>query len=405
MGPSGAGYPHLDPLSEGEGVKKCEHLPPLREGEKNGARNSMVLLIIACAASGFFISAVVTAVVRAMAPKWGLVDQPAARKVHETPTALGGGIGIWLGTVLPLAGAQLFLSSTTATQLLPEELAAHVAGIGARSGQLWAIIAWGTLLAVMGLIDDLKNLPWAPRLAVQLIAAIGLVSMGVRATLFADAAWIGAIVTVLWILVLTNSFNFLDNMDGLTSGIGLITSVIFALIMLTSTSEPRWFVAAFLLILAGSLGGFLCHNFPPARIFMGDAGSYFVGLSIASMTVVGTFYEYEKTPPYVMLAPLCVLAIPLYDFCSVMIIRLSEGRSPFHADKCHFSHRLVELGLSRRDAVLTIHLATLTTGLGGLLLYQVSNWAGALIVVALILCVLAVIAILETAARRHQKKQ
>ena len=127
--------------------------------------------------------------------------------------------------------------------------------------------------------------------------------------------------------------------------------------------------------------------------------------SIASMTVVGTFYEYEKTPPYVMLAPLCVLAIPLYDFCSVMIIRLSEGRSPFHADKCHFSHRLVELGLSRRDAVLTIHLATLTTGLGGLLLYQVSNWAGALIVVALILCVLAVIAILETAARRHQKKQ
>lgn len=363
----------------------------------------MWLLIGVCLVSGFLVSVTTTALVRRLAPRWGLIDQPAARKVHETPTSLGGGIGIWLGMVLPLAAAHLLLALSPITSLLPEELAQHVAGVSVRGGQMWAIVGWGTLLAAMGLIDDLKNLPWLPRLIVQFMAAIGLVTSGVQATLFVSAPWVGAVVSVLWILVLTNSFNFLDNMDGLTSGIGLITAVVFALIMLTCTSEPRWFVGAFLLILAGSLAGFLVHNKPPAKIFMGDAGSYFVGMSLACMTIVGTFYEYETTPRHVMLAPLCVLAIPLYDFCSVMIIRLSEGRSPFHADKCHFSHRLVELGLSRRDAVLTIYLATLTTGLGGLLLYQVPGWGGATVVIALILCVLAIIAILETAARRHNR--
>jgi UDP-GlcNAc:undecaprenyl-phosphate GlcNAc-1-phosphate transferase len=99
-----------------------------------------------------------------------------------------------------------------------------------------------------------------------------------------------------------------------------------------------------------------------------------------------------------------VLAVPLYDFCSVVLIRLSQGRSPFHADKSHFSHRLVELGLSRHRAVLTIHLVTLTTGLGGLLLYQVRGWIGAGLVVGLIGCVLAIIAILETAGRRRAMK-
>ena len=96
-----------------------------------------------------------------------------------------------------------------------------------------------------------------------------------------------------------------------------------------------------------------------------------------------------------------MLAIPLYDFCSVMIIRLAEGRSPFHADKCHFSHRLVELGLKPPNEVPNIHLATLTTGLGALLLYRVADWSGACLIISLIVCVLAIIAILETAGRRN----
>jgi UDP-GlcNAc:undecaprenyl-phosphate GlcNAc-1-phosphate transferase len=135
---------------------------------------------------------------------------------------------------------------------------------------------------------------------------------------------------------------------------------------------------------------------------MGDTGSYFIGLLMACATLLGTYYDYSGAPGsrHVILAPLCILAIPLYDFTSVMIIRTLQGRSPFHPDKSHFSHRLVEMGMRPRTAVLTVHLATLTTGLAGLLLYRVSDWSGALLVVGLVICVLAIVAILETVGRK-----
>ena len=162
--------------------------------------------------------------------------------------------------------------------------------------------------------------------------------------------------------------------------------------MLTSQAEPRWLVGGCLVVLAGSLAGFLVHNRPPAKIFMGDAGSTFVGLMLACLTLSGTFYEPGQGSRHVILAPLCILAVPLYDFTTVLVIRLKDGRSPFQPDKNHFSHRLVELGLSKPHAVLTVHLATLTTGLGGLLLYRLQSWTDALLVVALVLCVLTIIA-------------
>ena len=159
------------------------------------------------------------------------------------------------------------------------------------------------------------------------------------------------------------------------------------------------FVAGLLLVLAGSTCGFLWHNRPPARIFMGDAGSYFLGFTIAIATMLATFSGYHSSRPHTVLAPLCVMAVPLYDTVTVLWIRLSQGKSPFHADKNHFSHRLVELGLSKTQAVLTIYLTTATCGLGALLLHQVDT-AGAVIIALLILCVLALIAILEMSARR-----
>lgn len=368
----------------------------------------MIFLIVTCFGSALLVSIVSTRIIRQLAPALGLIDQPADRKVHLTPTPLGGGIGIWLGVVLPLAAAHLTVWSITQQEQLPSWLpllfAPHLEGMLNQAGQLWGIVAAGTVLSVMGLIDDRRNLPWQPRLAIQILVACGLAASGVRATVFAPWPWLGFIIAVGWMLVLINSINFLDNMDGLTGGIGLIASLMFAVIMLTALSEPRWFVAAVLLVLAGSLTGFLWWNWSPASIFMGDTGSYFVGLMLASMTIVGTFYE--ESPAigrHVMLAPLCILAVPLYDFSSVMLIRLREGRSPFSPDKSHFSHRLVELGLQPRNAVLTVHLATLTTGIGGLLLYKVPDWPSAVIVLGLIACVLLIVAILETAGRRASR--
>lgn len=372
----------------------------------------MFFLIAACFGSAFLVSIVTTRLMRTLSPRWGLIDQPAARKVHRTPTPLGGGIGIWAGVVIPIALAQGVVfwlnGQEQPPDWLPEEVRPHLAGVAFRSARLWSILAAGTILSVMGLIDDIHNLPWQPRLAIQVLIAVGLTASGVHATVFAAWPWVGYVVSVLWILCLVNSFNFLDNMDGLSAGIGLIASLMFAAILLTALSEPRWLVASVLLILAGSLAGFLWWNWSPASIFMGDTGSYFIGLILASMTILGTFYEGPTAlggaptiGRHVILAPLCVLAVPLYDTISVMLIRLKEKRSPFQPDKSHFSHRLVELGLNPRNAVLTVHLATLTTGFGGLLLYQVPNWNSAAIVAGLIFCVLLIIAILETAGRKQ----
>jgi UDP-GlcNAc:undecaprenyl-phosphate GlcNAc-1-phosphate transferase len=188
-------------------------------------------------------------------------------------------------------------------------------------------------------------------------------------------------------------------MDGLSGGIALIVSTIFAVMMLTKPGDPHWFVGGFFLVVSGSTIGFLVHNWPPAKIFMGDAGSYFLGFSIACMTILGTFYSPTDGNPHVALAPLCVMAVPLYDICTVMLIRLWEGRSPFQPDKRHFSHRLAALGLTKLQAVLTVHLTTLTTGLLGLSLYAVSTWSAALVIVASVICILLIIAILEAAPR------
>lgn len=367
---------------------------------------SLLGYALACALPAFCISLAITAAMRRLAPGWGLVDQPAARKVHTVPTPLGGGLGIVCGFVLPLAAADLLLRWHGAQSALPGWLPAgwhvHLPGVLQRASQLWAIVAAGLVLSVMGLLDDRKGLPWGPRLAVQLLLAIALCSVGVRASVFVEHEWVGWIVTIGWIVVLINAFNFLDNMDALAGGIGLIAASLFAAVMLTSQAEPRWLIGGCLVVLAGSLAGFLVFNRPPARIFMGDAGSMFIGLVLACLTLSGTFYEPGQGSRHVILAPLCILAVPLYDFSSVLLIRISEGRSPFHPDKNHFSHRLVDLGLSKPHAVLTVHLATLTTGLGGLLLYRLHTWTDALLVVALVLCVLTIIAILETVGRRRE---
>ncbi len=366
----------------------------------------MLWFLAACLIPSFVVSCSVTGFMRWFSPRIGLIDQPAARKVHTTPTPLGGGLGIVVGFLVTASAAQLavwwLLRQPQLPEWFPEELRPHLTGVMARAGEFWKLAIAGVVVATMGFLDDYRPLPWQPRLLMQLGIAVGLASCGFRATVFASQPWIGFVLTVLWIGVLINAFNFLDNMDALSSGIGLIASVIFASVMLTSTADPKWFVGGVLLVLAGSIMGFLCHNWPPARIFMGDAGSMFIGLMLAALTLHGTFYDAKQSTRSVILAPLCVLAVPLYDFTSVMLIRLSQGRSPFQADKSHFSHRLVELGLSRKYAVLTVHLCTITTGIGALLLYRVQDWTGAILVVALVLCVLAVIAILETVGRREK---
>ena len=221
----------------------------------------MVFLVIACLLPSFLVAYFATAAMRKIAPRVGLIDQPAARKFHVNPTPLGGGVGIWLACLLPIAAAQLaaivMTRHETLRALIPANVAIHLDGVLYRSGQMWAILLGGTMLSAMGLIDDLKNLPWQPRLALQACIAGGLAAYGVRATVFAPQPWIGIVISIVWMMVLINSFNFLDNMDGLSAGIALVAASVLSVVMLTSTSEPRWLVAGVLLTLVGALAGFL----------------------------------------------------------------------------------------------------------------------------------------------------
>ncbi len=357
--------------------------------------------VVASFLAPFLISLVATPVIRRLAPNLGLVDQPGNRKVHVTPTPMGGGIAVFLGLLLP--AAVLAFAPGVVTSVVPSIRPVIVAVLDAEmSRQICGVVVGAVVLFLTGLADDRWNLPWSLRLGTQLAVAVGVTLSGVQATIFVSQPWVGFVATVLWIVVLTNAMNFLDNMDGLSAGIGVIASLLSAAILLLLVAQPHRTAAFGLLLLAGSLSGFLCWNRPPASIFMGDCGSNLVGFLLATLTVMGTFYDYSGGR-HVILAPLCVLAVPLYDFVTVILIRLKQRRSPFHGDKSHFSHRLVELGLKPAHAVLTIHLATLMTGLGGMLLYKVSDWAGAWMVIALICCVLSVIAILETVGRNPKR--
>jgi UDP-GlcNAc:undecaprenyl-phosphate GlcNAc-1-phosphate transferase len=347
--------------------------------------------------------------VRRWAPRLGLVDHPGTRKVHAAPTPLGGGLAIWLGVILPFAAGQLVLGLIVSGRISPDALppwvALHLGGLWQQSGELWTLLAAGTVLMIVGLLDDRRGLPWQLRLGLQvLVATACVVGRGWSLTLFLDMPLITGTLSVLWIVALVNSFNMLDNMDGLSAGIAAIASSLLAAVLLTFPASngggPQLFVGGFLLVLVGSLGGFLWHNRPVAKLFMGDAGSYFVGFCLAVCTLRATFASYDGTAQHAVLAPLCVLAVPLYDLLTVIWIRVREGRSPFQADKSHFSHRLVDLGLTKGQAVLTIYLTTLTCGLGALLLRQVST-LGAGVILLIVVCILALIAILETTPRRR----
>jgi UDP-GlcNAc:undecaprenyl-phosphate GlcNAc-1-phosphate transferase len=321
---------------------------------------------------------------------------------------MGGGLAIWLGVVVPLAVGQLLLwlmdSGQIGAHIVPTFVQPHIKGLVQQSPTLWIMLGAATVLMAVGLADDRWGLPWQLRLAAQFaVAAICVTQQDWRLTAFIDIPALTWLLSVLWIVALVNSFNMLDNMDGLSAGIAAIASVLLATVLLTvpapDAGGPQLFVGGFLLLVVGALLGFLWHNRPVAKLFMGDGGSYFVGFCIAVTTLLATFAGYESTTQYSVFAPLCVMAVPLYDMITVLWFRIREGRSPFRPDKSHFSHRLVELGLTKGQAVLTIYLITATCGLGALLLHRVDA-VGAGIILLMILCILLLIAILETTGRR-----
>jgi UDP-GlcNAc:undecaprenyl-phosphate GlcNAc-1-phosphate transferase len=203
------------------------------------------------------------------------------------------------------------------------------------------------------------------------------------------------LISGLWIILISNAFNLLDNMDGLCGGLALETALFLACI---AYGSGQFLICGLLLSAGGSALGFLIHNFPKAKVYLGDGGALFFGYIIGTLAI-GTHFFTGKGTLFAVTAPLCALAVPLYDSLSVLYIRWKAGRPLFMGDRNHLSHRLVRLGLSPRESVIAIWLLSAVTGGMAFLLTSLEG-QGVILIFALTMAVLALVWILETAARR-----
>lgn len=393
----------------------------------------MVNLCLGLVPLALLISLVVCAVLVRVGHRMQTFDSPGVpgqnkvrRRVPNT-----GGIGIVVAFILPMilfislvkpVGEQTLRGDTEWREepfsIIPEDLKDHAAGIAEQAPLAYLFIGCVLLLHVMGVIDDRRPLGAWPKLIVMLIPCIGVPLITTLSPTLSDTrlltaldehvggAWLSIIVTAMWLLVVTNAMNFMDNMDGLSAGVGCIAA---SSLLAAAIHNEQWFVGATLALLVGGLLGFLVFNAPRkggAKLFMGDGGSLVLGFSLAFLTTRGTYVPVGATfaAPgsslwWAPLAPLIVLAIPLYDALSVVVLRVRQGRSPLVGDLQHFSHRLVDLGLSRARAVHVIWGFALVTGLSGVaVMATLSPWAAAA-AWGSTLALLAVLAMLEFAAR------
>jgi len=355
----------------------------------------MAVLIGVALVGPLLLGAVLTVLVRTWARRSGFVDRPHAHKKHEQPVALGGGIAIFAAIAIPLivgTTAAFVLNRYGTAGSLPTLVREHMSGVASKLPTVLALCGCMAVLHAVGLIDDRRALGPGIKFAVQFaVALVTAWPLGIRILEFFPAS-LSVVATVLWIVLITNAFNFLDNMDGLSAGVAAIGAAIFAIAAMLA---GQVFVPVLAWIMVGALVGFLLFNFSPASIFMGDAGSLVVGYLMAVLTTLTTYFDADQQhSPLGVLVPLLVLAVPVYDAVSVITLRLVAGESPFRGDHRHFSHRLVKRGMTRRGAVLTIYLATAATGLPAVALPRV-DWPVAALLLLQCICVVAMIAVLE----------
>ncbi len=378
----------------------------------------MTWIVLGMVAAGFMLAWPGCALVLWAGRRMGLLDAAGLEAHKEDKPAVPnvGGIAVFWAVALPMAAvmaAVWFVPNTWWLRFgeLGQVLSYHLPGLKNTTAVGGTLLAALAVVHVMGLFDDRRALgPWL-KLVVQVGVAVGLATSGGSRVLELDAlegtalgSVLPVVVTVLWIVAITNAFNFLDNMDGLSAG---VASVVAGVYLAATLLNHQWFVAALSATLLGALLAFLCFNKPPARLYLGDGGSLVVGLLLAVISIRTTYVALpgsDATPVdapsggwHGVLTPLVIMAIPLYDMVSVSVIRLREGRSPLSGDRNHFSHRLVRLGLSRPSAVAVIVLATVATGIGGVMMARLPGWQAAL-VASQAAAILATIALLERAA-------
>ena len=336
----------------------------------------MYTVLVLAFLAAFILSLILTVIIRKVAARIGFVDRPGGRKRHDRATPFGGGIAVCLGTsaiILGAAATAYLWKHHPSSFTVPDTIAEDVSLAYAKLPVLLCVLAGGLAIGIVGLVDDIRPVRPRTKLIFQFAIAIAVVAIsGIRISAFIPAGFIQVALTVLWIVLLTNSFNLLDNMDGLS---GTVAFICTGALLILAIQTMQYFIAGLLVALMGAILGFLLFNLPPAGIFLGDSGSMFVGYMLATATVLTTFLSGRQTNPlFPLLVPAILFAVPLYDTVSVLAIRLRHKKPVMVGDQNHFSHRLERLGMSQRRVLLTIGLVTLATALGATLPYGSSSW-------------------------------
>jgi UDP-GlcNAc:undecaprenyl-phosphate GlcNAc-1-phosphate transferase len=298
-----------------------------------------------------------------MAIRLGFIDHPDERKVHTSPIPRIVGVAIYLGCILALLLSDRFYLS-----------------------QLVSIMIGATIVSFLGIWDDYKTLKPVIKLCGQTLAGIILIYSGIKVS-FLPYEVLNIIATLLWVVIITNALNLLDNMDGLSGGVATIACVFYFLI---AVMTGQYLVASLTAALLGACLGFLYYNFNPASIFMGDSGSLFIGFLLAT---IGIKLRFPSNVAFVTwMVPVVVLGLPLFDTTLVVISRLRRGLNPLTTPgKDHVSHRLVAMGASQREAVLILYLACCCFGLTAMFLMHANLFEGYFI--GTLLCIIALYAI------------
>jgi UDP-GlcNAc:undecaprenyl-phosphate GlcNAc-1-phosphate transferase len=324
------------------------------------------------------LAIVTTPIVIRIARRLNIVDPPDIRKIHSKPIPRIGGVAIFvsmIGLVIPV----LFLPDAVGNTLRLLRL------------KIAVVLCAAGLVFFLGLVDDIRGLRVRTKLVFQVVAAMVVCAANIRIESIAvtnwlrlELGWFSWPVTLIWIVGITNAVNLSDGLDGLAAGISAITCGVLAILAVHSGDIV---MAVVMLALLGSLTGFLFFNFDPARVFMGDSGSLFLGFIIASASVLCA----TKTETIVGLAlPILALGIPIFDTLFAMLRRFLERRSLFAPDRSHFHHRLLALGFKQRHAVITAYVVTLlVTGLGMLMLFTRNTQTVIVFICILLLLILA----------------
>lgn len=309
-----------------------------------------------------------TPVVKKLAFKIKAVDVPKDnRRMHKKPIPRLGGLAIIFGFMV------------------------SILCFGEMTKSLASILIGAMIIAVMGIVDDVKALDAKPKFLIQIIAALIVVLWGeVRIEVFTNPiiwsgapylvfpVWLSVILSVLWIVFITNAVNFIDGLDGLAAGVSAIMTVSLVFI---SARLGEYSEAVIGTALMGACFGFLPYNFNPAKIFMGDTGSTFLGFILATLSIQGVFKSYAVIS---FAVPLLILGLPLFDAVFAMIRRIIKGQSPMKADRGHLHHRLIDMGFSQKQTVFILYAISGVLGITAVILAE----SGALRAVLLLICVL-----------------